>query len=209
MSGGTSPRPGGARGGVGDIVRGMVLLGRGSEAGLGFFGNSADSFLSALAPHVAWQIVVAVLLMAQAPTGVNATKMLVSFCVILVPPVLSHVFAQRWQREGRWLRYATASLWCEWLSVFVLIVALLIAAIAMSGPPSGMVLMPVIAAPMLYDAWLRWFLARSGLGIGGWRALGLVLVTTVTLVALYGVAKLLPPHFDGLRDLMMAPPRGH
>jgi len=207
LTSGRNPTP---QGGVADIVRGMILLGRGSQAGLSFFGNTTESFLNALAPNMAWQIVGSVLLVAQAPTSWNATKLLVSLCVILVPPVVSHAFARRWSRDGRWLRYATASLWCGWLSLFVLVMALMVVAMVTSRVPSGHVVLLGAAVAVLYDAWLRWFIAQRGLGISGWRALALVVTTMIAVLALYGVAKLLPPHFDELRDFMVpATPHGH
>jgi hypothetical protein len=194
---------GGPQGRAGDIVRGMMLLGRGSAAGLSLFGGSVDAFLAALAPQVAWQLVISLLLLSHAPSTINLTKILLLFCGVLVPPVLTHAIARRWDREGQWLRYATASLWCDWLSLFVFVGVLvgMIAFAAAHARPEAL-LVGIIAAPKLYDLWLRWFIARTGLEVGRWRALGLVLFVQIALLALDGAAFLLPPHYDALHDLV-------
>ncbi|GBQ67367.1 hypothetical protein AA103196_1666 [Ameyamaea chiangmaiensis NBRC 103196] len=202
MAGRNSGRSGGPRGGVGDIVRGMMLLGRGSASGMGFFGGTVDAFLNALAPQLAWQIVISVLMLAQSPGAMNLTKALLLLCGVLLPPVVTHRLAVLWGREDRWLRYATASLWCDWLTLFVFVVALMLCLALLSSLMAPALVIGIIIASKTYEFWLRWFVARTGLGLGGWQSLTLVLSVLFALLALDALALLLPPHYDAWHDLL-------
>ncbi|MCJ8353378.1 hypothetical protein [Novacetimonas hansenii] len=192
--------------GFGNILRGMLLLGRGRVAGLAYFGNTRDAVLTALAPRIALWLVGGLLTMLHAPDATSVTRWLFSLCMILLPAVLTHALAQRWQRGGLWYRYIAAAWWTDWLSPFVMLaVALLIAL----GSPAlletfygGLIINGVGFA---YSLWMTWFIARIGLGLGGGRAMLLLGAVLLCLAVMAEITALLPPHYVPWHDFMALP----
>jgi hypothetical protein len=191
---------------VGNIFRGMLLLGRGRREGLNCFGATPDAVLTALAPRVALWLVGGLLTLVQSPTGLSGTKILFSLCLVLAPVVVTHVLARQWGREALWPRYITASLWCDWLVLFVMLGAVtLLAMILPTGVNalhSALIMNGIVFA---YNLWLTWFVARAGLALSVWRAV-LVVVSVATAIMVLGeVSAVLPPHYSPWQDFLALP----
>ena len=166
---------------------GMLRLARGRVDGLEQFGDTAQAFLSSLAPLLAFPIVGALLLLlSDGPVKALAT-LLVTLVVQLAPAVLSHALARFWGREGRWMRYATAFNWCQWALPLAAMALLIVLQAGMQlGLPEGAADFALLLGLGAYGLWLNWLLARHGLGLSRFRAALLVALTnlgTVLLVA--------------------------
>ncbi len=88
-------------------------------------------------------------------------------------------------REAFWNRYIVAFNWCQWLLpfiAFVLIIGLTIGRFAGIDTQSGLRVLLVCLAG--YSLWMNWFLARHGLALSGWRAVGLVAAVNLGTVAI-------------------------
>jgi len=183
---GPSPRRGG-----GGVLRGLLLIGRGRAEGLDYFNATRDGFLAGLSPPIAFLLVFGALVLSQRPRADTLGFVLVLLCGILMPPVLSHLMARLWKRGDHWLRYATASLWSNWLVFLVYPPAILLASILVAGGVSkqaaGTVMTVTTSAYML---WLAWFLAWKGLAIGWFKAL---LTMAVMMAAYVAMALLADP----------------
>jgi hypothetical protein len=102
--------------------------------------------------------------------------LLATIAVVLAPSVLSFELARLWGRQARWLRFATAFNWCQWLlpilaSVLLLVLGMLLRA----GLPENVMTGALMFGLGGYALWLHWFLARHGLALSGLRAALLVL----------------------------------
>ncbi|GBQ26889.1 hypothetical protein AA0472_2259 [Acetobacter estunensis NRIC 0472] len=181
----------------------MALLACGRAEGIERFGGSVDSLLSALAPGLAMCLVGFLTVPLQKQPFIGLVRVELSFCTLLALPVISHALARRWGREKLWLRYATAAVWCEWVTVLVSIVALLLGALMFSplasSPGFGTA---VVLASDLYGLWLGVFVARKGLALGWGRAIVLYGATFVFALVCYGLASFLPPHYNFVQDLL-------
>ena len=172
-----------------------LLIARGRKEGLDCFGATPDAFLAALAPWLAFLLVGALLMLLRQPSAAGFTVYLVSFCTLLLPPVLSHALAGNWQRRGHWLRYATAAIWCEWLVILAYAAALLLVTLLLQlGVPPDLAGVAFLGMVAGYWLWLNWFLAWRGLALGWARAAMLVGLVVVSTAVLCGMAQLLPPH---------------
>lgn len=189
---GPSPDPNGA--GLGGILRGMLLLGRGRAEGIAYFGNTRDSVLSALAPRLALWLVGGGLTIGYAPQPISGVKVLFALCLILLPAVVTHALAKRWKREGLWLRYITAAWWTDWVTLLVgLVVALLMALASpqlLESPTGELILNGIEFA---YSLWLTWYVARVGLLLRRGQAVLLVLAIIGSLGLLAAVTALFSP----------------
>lgn len=184
------------RGPVGSgVVKGLLLIARGRPEGLECFGATPDAFLAALSPWLAFLLVGALLMMLRKPTAVGATLFLLSLCALLLPPVLSHALAGSWKRGGFWLRYATATVWCEWLVIFAYAVSVLVVTLLLQlGVPADLAGVAFLGLVACYWLWLHWFLAWRGLELSRARAAILVASVIVATALLCAVAQVLPPH---------------
>ncbi|CAP56073.1 hypothetical protein [Gluconacetobacter diazotrophicus] len=191
---------------AGGIFRGMMLLGRGRREGLNCFGATQDSVLTALAPRVALWLVGALLTLVQAPTGLSGTKILFSLCLVLTPIIVTHQLARLWGREALWPRYMTAALWCDWLVLFVMLIAVAVVAMVLpaglNAVRSALILNGIVFA---YNLWLTWFIARVGLALGVWRAILVVLAVAAAILVLGEAAAVLPPHYAPWQDFLALP----
>ena len=164
-----APRKRPTRGG--GVVRGLALLGCGRAEGFDCFDNTRDAFLAGLSPQISFLLVAAALLLAQHPTVPALSLVLLLFCAVLLPPVISHAMARLWRRDDRWRRYATASVWSVWLIVPAYGPALLLTLVLLQ---LGVGRVAAVQAGALlltgYFLWLQWFMARRGLAIGGFKA---------------------------------------
>ena len=177
------------------VLQGLLLIARGRPEGLQCFAATPDAFLSALAPWLAFLLVWLLLMLLREPTASGMTLILLNFCGLLLPPVLSHALAAFWTRRPFWLRYATAAIWCGWLVMVASAIALmLVSALLQIGVPAEVADLAFLALVAVYWLWLHWFLAWRGLALGGGRAALLVLAVLVSTVALCAVVQVLPPH---------------
>jgi len=162
------------------VLTGMLLLARGRPEGFGHFGDSAQAFLTSLAPLVAFPLVGGLLLVLKGAPVDGFTSFLEAMCILLAQPVISEALVVRWGRGDLWLRYATAFNWCQWLipllgSVLLMLVGLLL---TFGMPPNW-------AAPLLllclggYAIWLQWFLVRNGLLLSRVRTAALILLVNL------------------------------
>jgi hypothetical protein len=172
----------------GGILTGMFRIARGRADGLACFGGSAQSYLSSLAPLIAFPLVGATLAMFTEGPRLALTDLAMTLCAILTPAVLSYELARLWKREGAWFRFATAFNWCEWtlpIVACVLMVPLSMAiGIGLDETSASLLLVSILA---LYGLWMHWFLARKALDLSALRAVVLVLVVNLgTVTAVMG-----------------------
>lgn len=171
-----------------DTIIGVARVARGKASGMARFGGTTQSFLSSLAPLIAFPLAgAAVLLMRDGPLaafGLFSATLVAQ----LAPPVLSHAVAARWGRERQWLHYATAYNWCYWAIPFVAVILMAALGTAMQhGMAAEAAVQAFFLALGFYSLWLHWFLARHGLDLSRWRAAGLVaLVNGGTLALAFG-----------------------
>ena len=182
------------------VVRGLLLLGTGRAQGFECFDGSRDAFLAGLAPQIGFLLVLAALLLLQHPTVPAVCLVLLLFCAVLLPPVISHAMARLWGRGDRWQRYATASVWGIWLILPAYLPAMLLASILLQmGVSHAAVAQAVLLLLGGYLVWLQWFMAWKGLAISRARA-------AVTVMALMLGSSLLGAALQPLVMQVMAVP---
>ena len=154
---------------------GVSRLARFQAAGLEAFDATPAGLLNALTPWLAFALVAfGLLLVAGKPVDAVA-DLLASTVALLAPPVLSHALARRWGREERWLRYAVAVTWCQWVMPPALLLALMGSYVLMVlGVPETMAEPVALLALLGYAVALNLFLARAALDLSRWRAAGMV-----------------------------------
>ena len=118
--------------------------------------------------------------------------LLATIAVLLAPPVLSFELARLWGRQARWLRFATAFNWCQWLLPMLASVLLLVlGTLLRAGLPDNAVTGALVLGLGGYALWLHWFLARHGLALSRLRAALLVVVVNFGTALLVLVPRLL------------------
>lgn len=159
-----------------NVLLGMWRLARFDAAGLAEFGATTQAFLASLAPLIAFPLVGAALMLLHGD-GLDAlAEFLATMCMLLAPPVLSHLLAVAWRREGEWLRYATAFNWCQWATMMAAAAMLFSAGVLIwLGLPNRFGAVIVVTGVILYALVLHWFIARVGLRLSVLRAVLLVL----------------------------------
>ena len=184
------------------ILYGMTLLAIGRREGITYFAGTVEAFYASLAPWLAFLLVDSFLIFFQPNKIAIVIKLLLSFCALLLPPVVSQVYAYKWGCMPLWLRYITAAMWCNWVKVLVLLFSVvfvlpLLSTLVSQSTFIGIVFILVV----LYSVWIQWFVARIGLSVSGLRAA--ILYATVLLAdfALCGIVMLLSPHL-ALTDLL-------
>jgi hypothetical protein len=169
-----------AKGGAGRILRGVARCAVGRAEGLALFDASVRGFTSSLAPLIAFPLVGAVIEAATKGVPASAVQLAATLCGVLAPPVISHAAARALGREERWLRYAVAYNWCQWVMPPLIVAAAMLTVIlagalgAASAPPEQ-VAVGMVAVLIVYWLWLHWFLARHGLDVSRGRAALVVL----------------------------------
>jgi hypothetical protein len=171
-----------------NIILGLVRLALFDRRGMALFGDSAQDFLSSLAPLIAFPLVGGVLTLLRGGGVSVVTNLLATLCVLLAPAVMSEALARLWHKREGWLRYATAFNWCQWTIPIAAAVALLVmAGMVMAGLPETAAAYGGAGLLAAYGLSLHWFLARVGLGISRFRAGLLVLVINfATAILLFG-----------------------
>jgi hypothetical protein len=154
----------------------MVLVARGRAEGIDMFAGTSQGFLASLAPLVAFPLVGTALLLLDGDGTPAITNLLSTIAVLLAPPVLSFELARLWGRQARWLRFATAFNWCQWLLPMLAAVLLLVLGmLSQAGLPENAATVALVLGLGGYALWLHWFLARHGLALSRVRAALLVL----------------------------------
>ena len=183
------------------VVRGLALLGCGRAEGFECFEGTRDAFLAGLSPQIAFLLVAAALLLSRHPTVPALSLVLLLFCAVLLPPVISHAMARLWRRDDRWRRYATASAWSVWLIVPAYGPALLLTLVLLQvGVGRAAAVQAGALLLTAYFLWLQWCMARRGLAIGGVKA-------ALTVAALAVGSSLLFAALQPLLLQLMPPPR--
>jgi hypothetical protein len=163
---------------------GVVRIARFQADGLAAFDATPAGLLHALTPWFAFALV-AFLYQMMAGAPVHAlSDLLASVVALLAPPVLSHALARLWHREARWLRYAVALAWCQWVMPAALLLALVCSFLMMmAGLPETVAERVAMFATLAYALALNVFLARRGLDLSLWRAVGTVVAVNLGTAA--------------------------
>ena len=170
------------------ILVGLWRIARGRTDGIACFGGDAQSFLSSLAPLIAFPLVGAgVGLFTEGPRRA-LTDLAMTLCALLTPAVISYELARVWKRTDSWARFATAFNWCEWilpiLACLILIPLSVAITLGMAEDAASLLLLSCLG---IYGLWLHWFLARNALSLSRFRAAVLVfLVNLGTVVVVMG-----------------------
>lgn len=175
-----------------NVLRGIVRVASGRADGIDQFSGTSQGFLASLAPLVAFPLVGTFLLLLNGDGTPAITDLLGTLAVLLAPPVLSFELARLWRRQDRWLRFATAFNWCQWilpLLASVLLVALSMLLRAGLSEHAATVLLVLVLG--CYGLWLHWFLARHGLALSPFRAAMLVIAVNLGTALLVLAPRLL------------------
>ncbi len=174
---------------VQSTLLGLTLLSRGKREGLAQFDASAQGFLASLAPWIAFVLVDAFVAVLNGRALDGAVELVVLTCFILVPSVISQALSLLWHRDARWLRYITASTWCEWLMPLIFVIGWLLASLLVTtGLPAKAALFALMAFLAGYWLWLHFFLGRAALDLSRLRAGVLVAALFAGNCALFAIA---------------------
>ncbi len=170
-------------------ARGIARIARFDAAGLSEFDASPQGLLAALTPWFAFALVAFGLFFMSGDRLQAVTDLLASIVALLAPSVASHALTRWFGREARWLRYAVAVVWCQWVMPPALIVALTGSFLLIAGGvPDAVAERTAMLALLGYALALNLFLARKALSLTLWRAAAVVI--SVNLAT--GAAVLLP-----------------
>ena len=176
MSGGSVPRR--------SVLVGLWRVARGKADGIACFGNDAPSFLSSLAPLLAFPLVGAAAGLFTEGPGRALTDLAMTLCALLTPAVVSYELARVWQRTDAWVRFATAFNWCEWilpiLACLILVPLSVAITLGMTEDVASLILLGSLGS---YGLWLHWFLARNALSLSRFRAVAMVFLVNLATVA--------------------------
>jgi len=177
------------------VIQGILRVACGRPDGIACFGGTTQAFLASLAPLLAFPIVGAVIGMFTQGVIPSLTALAMYLCALLMPAVSSFELARRWGCADRWLRFATAFNWCEWILPLLacLLMVPISVAVGLGVDPNlgSLVLLGCLAA---YGLWLLWFLARNGLGLSSGRAVLLVIVVNASTAAAVTIPGLIAGH---------------
>jgi hypothetical protein len=170
------------------ILVGVSKIARGRANGLACFGSSGQTFLSSLAPLIAFPFVGAALGAFTDGPRQALTDLAMTLCALLTPAVLSYELARIWERTEEWPRFATAFNWCEWiLPVLACLIMLPLSVAITLGLTEDVASFLLLGCLGVYGLWLHWFLARNALNLSRFRAAALVvLVNLGTTVVVLG-----------------------
>lgn len=174
------------------VIVGIFLVARGRAEGVGCFGATSQAFLASLAPLLAFPLVGTALGVFSQGVTASLTEFAIYLCALLTPAVLSFELARAWGRSDKWLRFATAFNWCEWILPLVACLVMIPISVAISGgldPHSaGIILLGCLG---VYGLWLHWFLARHALSLSKLRAGVMVLLVNAATVLVASVPQLI------------------
>lgn len=167
------------------ILRGMGQLARLRGAGVEQFPATRQAFFNSLAPWLALPLVGGVLLLLDGQLRAAVGNLLFAAVALLGPAVVSHGLARWWGRGSRWLRYAIAFNWCQWVITAVGLAALAVAGIATeAGLPRNAVLIVLSLGFMAYAMAVQITVASAGLAITKLRATGFIVLVNLAALLL-------------------------
>lgn len=171
---------------------GIMRVALGQVDGLAQFGGTVQSFLSSLAPLIAFPVAGSLIELVRDGVMTALATLLLGLILQLAPQVISHALAVRWQREDRWLHYATAYNWSFWaLPLFAVAMTVAFGVAIGMGMPDWMAANGWMIGLGLYSLWLHWFVGRNALELSRLKAgLLVVLVNAGTLLLVLGPAQL-------------------
>ena len=177
---------------------GVSRIARFRADGLASFDATPTGLLNAMVPWLAFALVAAALLAISGEPVAALGDLLASVAGLVAPPVVSHVMARLWGREARWLRYAVAVVWCQWVMPPALLLALVVSFFLMaSGVPEGMAEPIAMLGLLVYALALNLFLARRALDLTVWRAASVVVAVNLATAAVVLGPTLLRVWFGG------------
>lgn len=186
------------------IPLGVWLLGRGRGQGMNCFGTGSQAVLSALAPTLAVSLIglIMAFLLPSGQHKMGFTRALVPLVCTLIQLVVSEVYARHLGRQGLWTRYATASLWCGWLPLMLMIVVQGVLKLVFPGlADSAASLSGVALGIQCYSLWLTWYVTRVGLAVTSLQAVIMTVLQTVVASGVLVLLWILPPHYNALVDM--------
>ncbi len=180
------------------IIRGIVRIARFRVEGLAEFDVSRNGFLNSLAPLVAFPLVGSLLEFSSGNVIEALGDLLASVVALLTPLIISEYLANRWQAGERWLGYAVATNWTQWIVPIAFGASFsALWLLRQMGIPTGQggVLGSVLTL-MVYGVALHWFLARRALGLSRVQATLLVVLCDLATLALVMGPRLLMVHLN-------------
>jgi len=180
------------------LAIGVARLARFRADGLAAFDATPVGLLNALAPWLAFAVVGFVLVLVSGSPGRAFGDLLATLVALLTPAVVSHGIARLWRREGAWLRYAVAVVWCQWVMPPALLAAVSLSGILVAaGAPEDQAELAGALALLGYALSLHFFIARHALDLSRWRTAALVVIVNVGTGALVSVPVLAQSAFGG------------
>jgi hypothetical protein len=167
------------------IFRGMLLIARGQARGLNCFRDTPQAYLHSLLPGVGLLVGAVIEGLAEGAGMTAIAEFPATLCVLLAPSVMSYELARLWGRDAFWNRYIVAFNWCQWLLPLIGFAVLVVLAMARVAGVTGQGGFKVMILGLAgYALWMNWFLARHGLALSPWRAVGLVAVVNLGTIAI-------------------------
>jgi hypothetical protein len=159
---------------------GVARLARFRADGLASFDATRQGLLNALAPWLGFAVVGAVLGLAGGSAQAALGGLLSCLVGLMAPLVLSESLARMWGAAAGWLRYSVAFMWCQWIMLPAVLVAMLGAgALVALGLPGAAAELLAGLALLCYALALNLFVARRALLLSLPRALMLVVAVNL------------------------------
>jgi hypothetical protein len=178
-----------------NVIVGIFRVARGRSDGIEYFGASSQTFLASLAPLLAFLLVGTAIGLFREGAVASLTEFAMYVCALLTPAVLSFEMARWWGRGDRWLRFATAFNWCQWILPLVFCLLMIPISVAIGvGLDVYLAGAILLICLMTYGLWLHWFLACHGLSLSKVRAAVLVVVVNAAMVLLTVIPRLITVH---------------
>jgi len=179
------------------VIVGIFRVARGRSDGIGYFGSSSQTFLASLAPLLAFPLVGTAIGLFTDGVVSSLAEFAMYVCALLTPAVISFEMARWWGRGDRWLRFATAFNWCEWilpvLGCLLMIPISLAIGAGLDAHVGGLILLGCLG---LYGLWLHWFLARHALSLSKVRAAVMVVVVNAGTVLIAALPRLIAAYLS-------------
>jgi hypothetical protein len=174
------------------VITGIFRVARGRPDGIDCFGASSQAFLASLAPLLAFPLVGTAIGLFTEGVISSLTEFAMYVCALLTPAVVSFELARRWGQGDRWLRFATAFNWCEWVLPLVGCMVLIPISLAISAGLNARVASLILLGCLgVYGLWLHWFLARHALSLSKVRAAVMVLLVNAATVLIAAMPRLI------------------
>ncbi|MDD2704863.1 MAG: hypothetical protein PHU07_05970 [Acidocella sp.] len=155
-------------------------MAKGKRPGIIEFGNTKEAFYASLAPLIAFPLVGSGTTALHGDWQLAIVSFLSRLCAVLVLPLVTFEVARILGREKLWLRAATALNWSFWIMLPVFIIAaLLFSIMAQAGMTQVAAFGVSFSLAGLYLLWNRWFILRTGLGLGIWQAVLVVVIVSI------------------------------